>query len=178
MIGTALPFLDGIARSLRNDSCARSVAAPRSTTSISLSRSRNWVTVTPDTELFRNCASSCELMPSTRALFWSTRRRTTFDGSSQSNCTLKRSGLCSIVARTSRAIARTFAMSSPVTRNCTGKPTGGPFSSRDTRPRSAGKSVSNSRIRRARTASRSTLLFVTSTNCAKLDSTSCWSSGR
>ena len=37
-------------------------------------------------------------------------------------------------------MARTFAMSSPETRNWTGKPTGGPFSSRETRPRSAGKS--------------------------------------
>ena len=56
----------------RNDSCTRSAGAPRSTTSISSSRSRNCVTVMPDTALLRNCARSCELMPSTRALFWST----------------------------------------------------------------------------------------------------------
>jgi hypothetical protein len=117
-------------------------------------------------------------MPSTRALFWSTSRRITFDGSSQSNCTFETSGSRSTTARTSRAIARTFAMSSPDTRNCTGKPTGGPFSSLDTRPRVAGKSVSNSRMSRSRTRSRSLLLVVTSTNCAKFDCCSCWSSGR
>ena len=139
----------------------RSVAAPRSTTSISLSRSRYWVTVAPDTELFRNCASSCEEMPSTRALFWSTVRRTTFEGSSQSNCTLNRSGIALASRRAPRRRSRApSTMSSPDTRNCTGKPTGGPFSSRDTRPRTAGKSVSNSRISRPRTASRSTLFPV------------------
>ena len=61
-------------------------------------------------------------------------------------------------------------MSSPDTRNCTGKPTGGPFSSRETRPRSSGKSVVEQReqARRAR-VSRSSLLFATSTNWAKFD---------
>ena len=47
------------------------------------------------------------------------------------------------------------ARSSPETRNCTGKPTGGPFSRRDTRPRSAG-----SRRRRARRARAQSLALL------------------
>ena len=69
-------------------------------------------------------------------------------GSSESNCALATAGSARTTPITCCAIARTRARSSPETRNWTGKPTGGPFSSRDTRPRSAGKSSSKSWTRR------------------------------
>ena len=59
-----------------------------------------------------------------------------------------------------RRCARTVAMSSPDTRNCTGKPTGGPFSSRDTRPRSSGKSVVEQRRAGARASARASSMLV------------------
>ena len=178
VIGTALPFFDGTARSLSDDSAARSAGAPRTTTSICLSRSRYVVTVSPDTELLRKAATSCDVSPSSRALFWSMSRWTTLVGSSQSNWTWVVPGSRRITAATSPAIARTRPMSSPETRNCTGKPTGGPFSSREMRPRSAGKSSSKIVRSRARTCSRSRLSLAIRTNWAKFDCCSCWSSGR
>jgi hypothetical protein len=79
---------------------------------------------------------------------------------------------------TCSAIARTSGMSSPDTRNWTGKPTGGPFSRRDVRPRNAGKSASKTCSMRSRSRSRSALLVAVTTNCAKFDCCNCWSSGR
>ena len=59
---------------------------------MSLSRSRNCVTVNPETELFRNAAMSCDEKPRRRALSWSMTRRITLEGSSQSNWTSTVSG--------------------------------------------------------------------------------------
>ena len=75
-------------------------------------------------------------------------------------------------------IVRTVATFSPDTRNCTGNPTGGPFSSLEMRPRKSGKPSSNNPSRRVRTFSRSSMLFAISTTCAKFACCSCWSSGR
>ena len=63
-------------------------------------------------------------MPSTRALFWSTTRRITLVGSSQSNCDVGDvAGSARIDAQhLLRDRAHRRAMSSPDTRNCTGKP--------------------------------------------------------
>ena len=94
VIGTALPLRDGIARSLRNDSRARSAGAPRSSDlDLLVALAERSVTERPDTALLRNAARSCDEMPSTRALFWSIASRITLDGSSQSNCTLRRVGI-------------------------------------------------------------------------------------
>ena len=58
----------------------------------------------PDSELLRKVASSCDEMPSTRALFWSIATRITFDGSSQSNCTCEACGSCRITSAACCAI--------------------------------------------------------------------------
>ncbi len=104
----------------------------------------------------------------------------TLVGSSQSNCTSVVFGFARIdVGHALAAIAPHLGTSSPETRNCTGKPTGGPFSRRDTRPRSPGKSSSNSAMQpRAQPLALGVALRATSTNCAKFDCCSCWSSGR
>jgi hypothetical protein len=117
-------------------------------------------------------------MPSTRARLWSMASVITFDGSSQSKLTSRVHWLARISAATWLAISRIFCLSSPTTRNCTGKPTGGPFSRRFTRPRTSGKSWSKSFSRCARTISRSSLLFVFTMNWPKFAFTSCWSKGR
>ena len=59
-------------------------------------------------------------------------------GSFQSSCTSRTFGLAATTASTSRAISRTFCVSGPTMRNCTGKPTGGPSSSRVTRTHTPG----------------------------------------
>ena len=102
----------------------------------------------------------------------------TFAFSSQSNWTFETFGFSRMRSATRSAYRRTVGMSSPDTRNCTGKPTGGPFSSRVMFARSPWKSRSKSSISRARSRSRSLIPLVRITNCAKFAFASCWSSGR
>ena len=73
-----------------------------------------------------------------------------------------------ITARTLSAMTRTFIGSGPTTRNCTGKPTGGPKVKRSTRVRASGTAPSaSSRSSRAFTRSRASRSFVTITTWAK-----------
>ena len=69
-------------------------------------------------------------------------------------------GLSAMTLRTCSAIARTFIGSGPTTRNCTGKPTGGPKTKRSTRARASGSAPSASaRSSRALTRSRASRSF-------------------
>ena len=100
-------------------------------------------------------------MPSTRALFWSIARRITFDGSSQSNCTLRRVGIVAHDRARPRARSRAPSRCPRRTRGTApgSRPAG--RSRAATRGRAApGKSVSKSASSRARTRSRSSLLVV------------------
>ena len=139
--GTLRPLSVGTARLPSSDRLARSSSGPRSRISISSLPSRKVLTVVPDSEPRRNSASCAELTPSARARSWSMFRRTTLLGSSQSRLTLSTLGLARTLAATSRARRRTSSTCSPETRNWIGKPTGGPFSSRVTRPCRSGKSL-------------------------------------
>ena len=87
-------------------------------------------------------------------------------GSFQSNWTSRTFGLDAITAWTSRAISRTFCVSGPTTRNCTGKPTGGPSSRRVMRTHACGNSSSTLAISRERTRSRASMSFVITMNTA------------
>ena len=73
-----------------------------------------------------------------------------------------------MTARTWSAMPRTFIGSGPTTRNCTGKPTGGPKLKRSTRVRASGSAPSASACSsRALTRSRASRSFVTMTIWAK-----------
>ena len=76
------------------------------------------------------------------------------------------SGLAATTRSTSRAISRTICVSGPTTRNCTGKPTGGPSSSRVTRTHACGNCLVDQAISRERTRSRASRSLVITTNCA------------
>ena len=91
--------------------------------------SRIWVTVEPVTAAFSTAASDCELRPSRRASSWSISMRTWRAGSFQSKLMRRVSGLVAITWASPSAISRTWSMSGPLTRYCTGQPTGGPSSS-------------------------------------------------
>ena len=70
-------------------------------------------------------------------------------GSSQSSCTLPTLGLARMTSPTSSARRRTSSRSGPVTRICTGQPTGGPLNRRSALQRTFGKSCARmSRTRR------------------------------
>ena len=72
--------------------------------------------------------------------------------------------------RTSSAMARTFIGSGPTTRNCTGKPTGGPNTKRSTRVRASGSAPSAIAFSSfALTRSRASRFFVTMTIWAKFE---------
>ena len=67
---------------------------------------------------------SSDVTPSWRALSWRTSTLTTRAGSIQSNTTLPRSGLLRTMPASFCERSLTFAMSGPLTRYCTGRPTG------------------------------------------------------
>ena len=69
--------------------------------------------------------------------------------------------------------SRTVPISGPLTRNCTGKPTGGPFSSLLMRVRIDEYSVRSTSAKAAASRSRSCTLFAVTTNCAKFGVDSC-----
>ena len=113
--------------------------------SIRSSCSRSWDSVAPFITVWVTRATSAGARPSARALSWS---RSTFrmrTGSFQSSWTSRTLGLDATTASTSRAISRTFCVSGPTTRNCTGKPTGGPSSRRVTRTHTCGNSLVDAR---------------------------------
>jgi len=66
------------------------------------------------------------------------------------------------------AIARTLATSVPVTRNCTGYGTGGPFGSSFTLPRTSGKSFSKTLVIWSRSAARAARSLGSTTICDTL----------
>lgn len=79
------------------------------------------MTVVPVSVIARKPDTSCDVTFSARAFFWSSSKRTERSaGSSQSNCTFTVRASPRTVAATFSAMARTVAMSSPLTRNCTG----------------------------------------------------------
>ncbi|MNV28637.1 hypothetical protein D3C71_1198370 [compost metagenome] len=122
---------------------------------------------------------SLELMPSSRAFCWSISKRTDrSEGSSQSNCVLTERLSARTSAATFSATARTSGILSPLTRNCTWYPTGGPFSSRDSRVRMAGKCSRSIGSSQLASFSRSSTECAVMTNWPKFGVASCWSSGR
>ena len=122
---------------------------------------------------------SLELTPTSRAFCWSMSKRTErSDGSSQSNCTLTERLSARTSAATFSATWRTSGILSPLTRNCTWKPTGGPFSSRDRRLRIAGNCSRSTGSSQCASFSRSSTELAVMTIWAKLGVANCWSSGR
>ena len=112
---------------------------------------------------------SCGVRPSERARSWSTSSRIDFFCSFQSNCTSRVLGLARMAARTLSATARTLSLSGPITRNCTGKPTGGPKFSRSMRRRASGITFcATSPSSRAFSRSRASASLVIITMSAKL----------
>ncbi|MCY1361887.1 hypothetical protein D9M69_485780 [compost metagenome] len=118
--GTLLPLLVGTARLGSRARSWRSRTVPRSMMSINSLSSRYWLTSEPVSELCRKRDSSAVLTPRARARSWSTCRRTTLLGSSQSRWTFTTCGFSRTLSATWRAMARTSSMCSPDTRNCTG----------------------------------------------------------
>ena len=94
--GTGLPLARRHREVLQAGSAARARRPRRAArTSISLSRSRYWVTVEPDQ---RRCSGTCDSScdddaEHARLVLVDRRAWITFDGSSQSNCTFATSGL-------------------------------------------------------------------------------------
>ena len=106
--------------------------------------SRIWVTVEPVTAAFSTAARDAELRPSRRASSWLTWTRSWRAGSFQSKLICRASGSVAITCARSNAIARTWSMSGPLTRYCTGQPTGGPSSSGEIRLTTPGNSSASS----------------------------------
>src|SRR5215472_370760 len=130
--------------------------------------SRYCVTVKPESSVCSVWATSWGVRPSARARSWSTSSRIDFTCSLQSRCGSTILAFVAMICRTSSAIARTFIGSGPTTRNCTGKPTGGPNRKRSTRARASGRAPSAiSRSSRALTRSRAARSLVTMTIWAK-----------
>ncbi|MNV74496.1 hypothetical protein D3C71_1677190 [compost metagenome] len=146
--------------------------------SISLSASRYWPTGTPVSTACVARAMALVVTPSARALSWSISRRSILTFSFQLSFTPTVFGLAAMIARTWSAILRTPAASGPITRNCTGYATGGPFGSSFTRPRSCGNWVASTSITRLRSASRASTLTGITITCATLLCGKIWSSGR
>ena len=76
------------------------------------------------------------------------------------------------------AIARTWERSGPLTRYCTGQPTGGPSSSGDTRPTTLGICSASAFSSFACSRSRAATSLATTTACEKKSLGSLTSSGR
>ncbi len=83
-----------------------------------------------------------------------------------------------MMALTWSAILRTPPMSGPITRNCTGYGTGGPFGSSLTRPRSCGNCDFSRPMISCRTSSRVSSEVGITMACATLVCGRIWSSGR
>ncbi|MNT09523.1 hypothetical protein D3C72_1443100 [compost metagenome] len=156
----------------------RSSTGWRSTMSISLSPSRYWPMVLPDSWVRVAWAMSWLLTPRARALLWSTSRRSTLMASFQLSFTPRMSGDASSFARTSLASSRSSLGSCPMTRNCTGYGTGGPLGSSFTRARTSGNSCASKVGSCCINRSRSARLVGSSINCDTLDCGKIWSSGR
>ena len=165
--GTPPPACVLIIKLGKRDNFVRSISAPRTTKSIRSVPSLNSLTYSSLIAPLSILATSTELTPSKRALAWSIVTFITLLGSSQLSCTLVKLALARITSATWWAIVRIPAISLPLTRNCTGKPTGGPFSSRNTEARKLGKSFSNRVNKSLRNASRAAKSLLNTTNCAK-----------
>jgi len=106
------------------------------------------------------------------------RMRISRSGSIQSKFTSRVSGFEEMVRARSSAMRRTSCWSGPLTRYCTGQPTGGPSSSAETRPTTFGNSSASSFSSRARSRSRASMPLVTMTACEKNSLGSWTSSGK
>ena len=133
--GTATPSRLATVRSARPATSSRSPGTARATTCTRSVPSRISVTGRPETSVCSVSAMSCGASPSARARSWSTTSRIAGAISFHCRCGSRTSGFAAIASRTSPAIRRTSCGSSPITRNCTGCPTGGPKLKRSTRTR-------------------------------------------
>ncbi len=96
------------------------------------------------TTVFNTEASAAELTPSSRAWSWSMRTRTIRAGSIQSKFTRLASGSLATTPASCMAMSRTSLVSGPLTRYCTGQPTGGPSPSGETRDTAPGNCSASS----------------------------------
>jgi hypothetical protein len=140
--------------------------------------SRSWVTVEPVTAALSAAASVCELRPSRRASSWSIRTRTWRAGSFQSKLMRRALGSVATTCASLSAISRTWSMSGPLTRYCTGQPTGGPSSSGEIRLTTPGKSLASTCSSRFCKRSRAATSLATITAWAKKSFGSCTFRGR
>ena len=128
----------------------------------------------PEITVLSTLASACELRPSRRASSWSIRMRTSRAGSIQSKLICSRVGFGRDDLRQLRARSRApRAMSGPLTRYCTGQPTGGPSSSGETRATTLGNSSASSFSSFACSRSRAATSLATITAWAKKSLGSC-----
>ena len=140
--GTAPPPGNGTFRSSSEEGALRSAAGARTTTSIRSLPSRYCVTVTPESSICSVFETSAVLRPSARIRSWSSFTCMVLACSFQSNCGSMVLGLATITSRTCAAMRRTSLGSGPMTRNCTGKPTGGPNTIWSTRSLACGTAPS------------------------------------
>ena len=172
VIGTALPLRDGIARSLRKRQlrALRGRAAQQRLRSACRARARRSPT-SPDTELLRNAARSCDEKPSTPRLVlvdrrggspWSARPSRTARWRPRAR-RARRSATCCAIARTRRDVfARHAKLHRKADRRAVLEPRHAAAQRREVVVEERAPAASRNR-------SRSALLFATSTNCAKFE---------